>query len=156
MAELRVGEFRRFLCNDLAHNLSYAVFLRPVDPAVAESYDVDSCKIVVNCSTGENPIAASTSTPDKASEIVSGVLVALENCIGSVSCDGGDQEVEFDGLVREIISNIVKSSFDDSSDKFLRILTRYSGNVLFSKVGGCVYGVPFLGSPLVPHFLGGL
>src|SRR5713101_6904521 len=156
MAELRVRELRCFFCNDLAHNLSYAVFLRPVYSAVAECYDVDSCKIVVNCSTGENPIAASTSTPDEASEIVSGVLVALEDRISAIACDGGDQKVEFDGLVGEIIGNIVKSSFDDSADKLLRILTRYSGNVLFSKVGGGVYGVPFLGSPLVPHFLGGL
>src|SRR5712691_10888800 len=138
MAELRVRELRCFFCNDLAHNLSYAVFLGPVYSAVAESYDVDSCKIVVHCSTGENPIAASTSSPDKASEkvlaamgfspveqwttilhestsspdkaseIVSGVLVALEDCICSVACDGGDQEVEFDGLVGKIIGNIVK------------------------------------------------
>ncbi len=93
VAELRVGELGRFFCYDLAHDLSYAVFLRPVDPAVAESYDVDSSKIVVNGSTGENPIAATTSSPDKASEIVSGVLVALEDCISSVACDRGDQEV---------------------------------------------------------------
>src|SRR2546425_1703464 len=108
VAELRVRELRRFLGNDLAHDLSYAVFLRPVYPAMAECYDVDSCKIVVNCSTGENPIAASASSPDKASEIVSGVLVTLENCIGSGACDGGDQGVEFDGLGGGNICNIVK------------------------------------------------
>src|SRR5207245_5719414 len=80
MAELRVRELGRFFCNDLAHYLTYPVLLRAVYPAVAEGYDVDSCKIVVNCSTGENPIATSTSTPDKASEIVRRVLMPLENC----------------------------------------------------------------------------
>src|SRR6266568_2617423 len=93
VAELRVRELRRFFCDDLAHDLSYAVFLGPVYSAVAESYDVDSCKIVVNCSTCENPVDASTSSPDKASEIVSGVFVALEDRICPVACDGGDQEV---------------------------------------------------------------
>ena len=71
----------------IAHDLSYAVFLGAVYPAVTESYDVDSCEIVVNCSTGEDPIDTSTSSPDEASEIVSGVLVALEDCISSITCD---------------------------------------------------------------------
>src|SRR5207249_12185192 len=156
MAELRVREFGCFFCNDLAHDLSYPVFLGPVYPAVAESYDVDSCEIVVDCSTGENPVDTSTSSSDKASEIDRGVLVALEDRISSVACYGGFEEVEFDGLVGEIISNIVKRRFYDSADKLLRILARYSGNVLFSKVGGGVYGVPFFRPPLIPHFLGGL
>jgi hypothetical protein len=69
------------------------VFLGPVYPAVAESYNVDSRKIVVNCSTCENPIDTSTSSPDKASEIVSGILVALEDGICPVARDGCDQEV---------------------------------------------------------------
>src|SRR2546425_13013110 len=93
VAELRVRELRRFFGNDLAHDLSYAVFLGPVNPAVAESYNVDSCEIVVHCSTCENPIYTSASSPDKASEIVSGVLVTLEDRISSVACDGGNQEV---------------------------------------------------------------
>src|SRR5437773_11598016 len=87
VTELRVSQLRRLFCNDLAHDLSYAVFLGPVYPAMTESYNVDSCEIVVNCSTGENPIDASTSSPDKTSEIVSGVLVALEDRISSVACD---------------------------------------------------------------------
>src|SRR5207245_2001643 len=62
VAELRVSKLRRFRCDDLAHDLSYAVFLGPVYPAVAESYDVDSCEIVVHCSTCENPIDTSTSS----------------------------------------------------------------------------------------------
>src|SRR3989442_13430183 len=110
---------------------------------MAEPENVDSGKIVVNCSTGENPIDTCTSSPDKASEIVRRVLMALEDRISSVARDGGDKEVEFDGLVGEIISNIIQRGFDDSADKLLRILARYSRDVLFSKIGGSVHGVPF-------------
>ena len=69
------------------------MFLGPVYSAVAESYDVDSCEIVVNCSAGENPVDTGTSSPDKASEIVGGVFVALEDCISSITCNRSYEEV---------------------------------------------------------------
>src|SRR6266704_1956668 len=89
MTELRVRELRRFFCNDLAHDLSYAVFLRTVDPAMAESDNVDPCKIIVNCSTGENAVAAGAASPYEASQIVRRILMTLEDRISPVTGDGG-------------------------------------------------------------------
>ncbi len=47
----------------IQRGLAYAMFLRTVDPAVAEPHNVDPCKIIVNCSTGENAVAAGAASP---------------------------------------------------------------------------------------------
>src|SRR6266568_3563331 len=90
VTELRVRELRRFFSNDLAHDLSDPMFLRTVDPPMAESHNVDPCKIIVDCSTGEDAVDTSASPPYEASQIVCRVLMTLEDRISPIAGDRGN------------------------------------------------------------------
>src|SRR6266478_6586431 len=89
MADLGVGELRCFLRDNLPHHLSYCVFLGAFDASVAECDDVYSGQVLVDSAGGENAVHSCAAPSDEASEIVSGVFMALEDRIASVAlvCD---------------------------------------------------------------------
>ena len=95
MADLGVGELRCFLRNNLPHHLSYSVLLGAFDPSMAEGDDVHSGQVLVDSVGGENAVHSCTAPSDEASEIISRVLMALENCVASLAGIRDYQEVEF-------------------------------------------------------------